>query len=215
MVKPGPLTIAYHLVTELEGAMREQFDAIYCESFPPNERESLASIDQRLADEGARLYGAYCGDDLVAFALMLPLSVDGVWLLDYFAVSSSWRNQGLGRDFLGYLRSVFGSEPDISGILLELESEEWGTEEERYLRSRRLAFYRRNGASLLPLRRHLRLPGLGGGDFIYTKLMWLPLRDAAPAGEKLSRCLLAFLAVSYRLPPDAPLSVEALESLQL
>ena len=100
-----PYSIRFAPVAALEGPVREQFTAILHQSFPPNERESVESIDARL-EGGAHLYGAFVGDYLVAFALMLTLDVEGVYLLDYLAVAESHRNQGLGRAFLAHLRAA-------------------------------------------------------------------------------------------------------------
>ena len=142
--------------------------------------------------------------------MVLSLEVEGVWLLDYLAVADTHRNHGLGRAFLAHLRSELGAAPNASGILLELESDQWGTEEERYLRARRAAFYRRNGAIPLPLRDHLRMPAMDESGFIYTKLMWLPLADPLPTGEKLVRCIRSFLLQAYGLSQDDPAAMEAL-----
>lgn len=206
--------IRFALVPELDGALREQFARIFYQSFPPNERESLERIDGRLAENGARLHGAFAGGDLVGFALVLPLEVEGVWLLDYLAVADRHRNHGLGRAFLAHLRAELGAEAGASGILLELESDQWGTEEERYLRARRAAFYRRNGAVPVPLSEHLRMPAMDGTGPIYTKLMWLPLADPLPAGEKLVRCVRSFLAQAYGLSDEDPTASQALRLLQ-
>ncbi len=199
-------------VATLEGRVREQFTAILCRSFPPNEHESVESIDQRLAG-GARLYGAFSGEDLVGFALMLALDVEGVYLLDYLAVADTHRNQGLGHAFLDHLRAEYGSIEGAAGILLEVESDQWGTEEERYLRARRVAFYRRNGAVSLPLSRHLEMPAMDDSGCIYTKLMWLPLSATTPTGGTLRRCLVSFLWHCYGLAEETALAKAALAAL--
>jgi len=206
---PSPLLVP---IARLEGRVREQFRAILHQSFPPNERESLESIDRRLADN-ATLHGAFIGEDLVGFALILALDVDGVVLLDYLAVADEHRNRGLGRALLEYLRGLYGAQGEAGGILLEVESDQWGTEEERYLRSRRIAFYRRNGAVSLPLAGHLEMPGTDGTSLIYTKLLWLPLADRPPVGERLRACLLSFLRYCYGLQEGDPRTEAALSLL--
>lgn len=199
-------------IARLEGEVRGQFTAIFYQSFPPNERESLESIDRRLAGS-ATLHGAFAGDDLVGFALVLPLDVDGVYLLDYLAVADTHRNRGLGRSFLEHLREAYGTREGASGILLEVESDQWGSAEERYLRARRIAFYRRNGAVPLPLRQHLEVPAADGSGLIYTKLLWLPLADPLPVGERLRACMRSFLWHCYGLRDGEPPAAAAMDAL--
>jgi ribosomal protein S18 acetylase RimI-like enzyme len=198
----------------LEGELRRQFEDIYYDSFPPEEREDPDDLARKIAQGEAILYLVREDSALVGFAYVLPLTVAGVYLIDYLAVARARRNRGIGQQLLERLRRTFGRCPRASGIMLEVESDDWGTDEERELRSRRIGFYRRNGAVLLPLPSHLRVPGTSRTEDLYSKLMWLPLGDPPPSGEKLGQCIRAFFAAAYGMPANDPYVVAALAVAQ-
>ena len=110
--------------------------------FPVNEVKSLAMIENAFRDGRYRCYGVREGDDLLAYAFFV-LTKD-VYLLDYFAVRKDLRSSGIGSGFLEELnRSCFG---EAVCVLVEVDDPSFaGSEEEKTVRERRLAFYLRNG----------------------------------------------------------------------
>ena len=92
------------------------------------------------------LLGLYDGPLLQGYAtLWSGPECPGYVLLDYLGVTAARRNSGLGGRMLGLLRERCGS-----GTVLIVEAEapdSGGPPEERPLRERRLAFYRRHGCT--------------------------------------------------------------------
>lgn len=205
-----PPPVAIRRSHRLRGELRQQFEAIYRDSFPPEQREDLDRLARRIALGQAVLYTAHGPSKLVGFALILPLEVQGVYLLDYLAVDPAHRGCGVGRSLLGHVKGALRRCPGASGIFIEVESDEWGAEAERGLRSRRIAFYRRNGAVPLPLRSHLRVPALAGGGHLYSRLLWVSLGGPPPRGERLRQCIRSFFSQAYGMSPEDALVAEAL-----
>lgn len=122
--------------------------------FPENELKPLKSI-RRMYTEGCyQGLGMYVrgetGEELAAYALFVTTKEQDALLLDYYAVLEGRRNSGTGSLFLQRMKELFR---DRNGILLETEDIELAAnEEERQTRTRRNAFYRRNGVKETQLR---------------------------------------------------------------
>ncbi|MGQ9555018.1 MAG: GNAT family N-acetyltransferase [Anaerolineae bacterium] len=207
-------------IGELRVTRQQRLDApslrrlrdIYYDSFPPSERDNFDELMVAIAQGLSWLFTASLDGNLVGFAIAMPIADSDAALLDYFAIARKRRNQGLGAAFLRKLADQFRATSDTSGLLLEVESDEWGTEEERQLRRRRIGFYRRNGARLVAGLPPLRVPSMADDSTLEVKLMWLPLWDEAaePFGGNLRECVVALYATSYSLPATHPLVQEAL-----
>ena len=105
--------------------------------FPANEVKSLARIEKTLRDGRYLCYGARAGDDILAYAFFVL--AEDVYLLDYFAVMKDLRGTGIGSGFLKELSSSCFRE--TACVLLEVDDPAFaGSEKEKTLRERRLAF---------------------------------------------------------------------------
>lgn len=201
------LTLA--LARQLDADTSERLSTIYHDSFPPEEREPFARLVQGAATGRLRLYLGRVGADVVGFAIVIPLPAADAHLLDYFAIARERRDQGLGSLFLEQLATILAGD-GVRGIVLEVESDDDGTEAERALRRRRISFYRRNGLDLLPGVPPLAVPSTIDERLLETKLMWLPLRPAPPDVPAL---VTAVYQHAYGLPPDHPLVQQALNGV--
>jgi GNAT superfamily N-acetyltransferase len=124
---------------------------IYEEGFPPHQRADFADLTDRRQDGEFALAlvatGRPCG-----FAMLRPLGGTGWVFLRYFVVDSRQRGRGLG----GLLWDQLTARLRADGFTLLVfdvdDPAEPGCEpDEVRVRSRRIGFYQRHGARLLPV----------------------------------------------------------------
>ncbi len=124
---------------------------IYEEGFPPHQRADFAAvIAQRREDELAL---ALVEDGQPSgFAMLRPLGSTGWIFLRYFVVDQAQRGQGLGGLLWEQLTARL-KDAGFTLLVFDIEDpDEPGCEPgEAALRFRRLRFYQRHGASLLPV----------------------------------------------------------------
>ncbi|MCD7888118.1 MAG: GNAT family N-acetyltransferase [Clostridiales bacterium] len=114
------------------------------EDFPRDERRPLFSMERMQKEGRYDCYGYYREDCLLAYACFILTRNGAYALLDYFAVVSELRGQGIGSAFLRDLR---GNVSANCGVFLEAENPNAAkTDEEKRLRERRIRFYLANGA---------------------------------------------------------------------
>lgn len=113
--------------------------------FPPAELKPLATI-QTLMEQGLyECYGLYEDGDLKAYAFLAKSTSGTCVLLDYYAVCAPYRSMAYGSQFLTLLKNHCHH---YKGIIAEVETIEAASDdEERAIRERRVAFYKRNGIS--------------------------------------------------------------------
>jgi len=135
----------------LDPAAMTALRRIYEEGFPPHQRADFAAVTaQRRADELAlALVGT---GQPSGFAMLRPLGSTGWIFLRYFVVDQARRGQGLG----GLLWEQLTARLKDAGFTLLVfdiddPAEPGGEPGETGLRFRRLRFYQRHGASLLPV----------------------------------------------------------------
>lgn len=111
--------------------------------FPADELKPLATI-QTLMEKGVyECYGLYETGDLKAYAFLAKSPSGTCVLLDYYAVCAPYRSMAYGSQFLTLLKAHCHH---YKGIIAEVETiEAASNDEERILRERRVAFYKRNG----------------------------------------------------------------------
>ena len=127
------------------------------QDFPPAEVKPLLLI-QQLVDRGVyQPYGWYNeAGNLIAYSFFVNAPEGSVLLMDYFAVCREYRNSGYGSRCLEQMKTLWQG---VSGILAEVEDPaKSSSEEEAHTRTRRVAFYQRNG--LRPTRVHSVLFGV-------------------------------------------------------
>jgi GNAT superfamily N-acetyltransferase len=158
--------ISYHLVPveSLDSAGIGHVRRIYEDGFPPHLSSSFESITS--GREPGELALALTGDGApCGFAMLRPLATTGWIFLRYFVVDATQRGRGLGGVLWQQLTSHL-REAGYSLLVFDVEdpAEPGCDQEELKIRQRRITFYRRHRASVLPVAGY-RTPHSGGdGD---------------------------------------------------
>ena len=109
---------------------------LYLSAFPRNERKPFWLIKKKVS-EGKMKIMAIEEEGFAGLAILMLYK--DIVLLDYFAISPSRRDEGLGSEALKILRDMFSERR----LFLEIELPDGG--ENDYIKERRKAFYLRNG----------------------------------------------------------------------
>ena len=170
-------------IEKLDGAA---FDEIYFgdmqSSFPAAELKPYKMMKDMLKAGLMSGYGGFIDNRMAAYAYFI--GNDATILLDYFAVLPAFRAGGVGSQFLTGLQSRF-SNSDY--ILFEVETPP--SDDPALTENRRIAFYRRLGVRLTPIKSFF-----FGVDFT---VLYLPLKREAEPDEicrRLKNIYLAFLS---------------------
>ena len=144
---------AYSLepVETLDPAAMTRLRRIYEEGFPPHQRADFAAVTAA-GQEGELAVALLGGGQPCGFAVLRPLGGTGWVYLRYFVVDQARRGQGLGgllwEQLTGRLRDA-----GFTLLVFDIEDpDEPACEpDQSAIRLRRLRFYQRQGASLLPV----------------------------------------------------------------
>ena len=117
---------------------------IYLNSIPAAERQEIDIVKERVATKKEHLLIGRLNGEVVCMALVWPLQNSDFILLDYMAVKETYRNQGIGTSLLKSILSKYCT--NNRNIILEVEDPKEADKENR---SKRVAFYRTNGAKEL------------------------------------------------------------------
>jgi GNAT superfamily N-acetyltransferase len=199
---------------DLDDRQRDAVRSIFEEAFPPWEREPF---DDLVGREAAGLVTpVVLADNGQPVALAVTSRLDSVhWsYLEYLAVAADRRGRGVG----GQLWRAMSRDLTVRGqpgrVVLEVEDPAAvpAGSADFDLRERRIRFYERQGARLLPVRDYdvPRLDDVAGSYSM--RLLWAPVAgDAAPPGPaELVRLVPAVYAAGYGVPADDPLVLAAL-----
>ena len=203
--------------TEPDSRLIDDLCDIYIESFPPSERVDLRVLAADIVDNRSWLFTARMAHNLMGFAVTTPLSGTQVHLLEYMAVAKEARSRGIGALLLQSVsKHAAQSSDNVIGCILEVESDDFGTEDEQLIRKRRIEFYLRNGVLPVTCAPLYQVPSFAGDDAILPmKLMWLPLNNETGtlSGRKLRDCICSIYNQSYGLSTDDPFVQSALNDL--
>lgn len=144
-------------VTDINSKAFRAAMEIYSKAFPLNEQQPLNVIEQRIEQGLSELYIGEEDKKIVFMALLWPLKNTDFILLDYMATLDSHRGKNVGSFFLQHISEILKSSNKY--FIIESENPDFGNNKEE--RTRRVAFYRRNGARLLKDVRYI-LPGMHG-----------------------------------------------------
>lgn len=147
--------------------------------FAPEERRPLAAILLLMLRGRYTCWRMMKDGHMAAYACFVHAEDTASALLDYFAVMPEMRGGGVGSAFLATL----AERVDADGIIIEVEMPAHAENpEDAEIRTRRMAFYQRGGASLSQL---------GWYAFsVHYSLLWLPIRrpmDETALGADLLR----------------------------
>jgi ribosomal protein S18 acetylase RimI-like enzyme len=182
---------------------------IYERAFPPNERQRPELIRELLEKQLYRMVVGRLGEQVVCMALLWAPGDKRFLLLDYLAVHEQYRGLGMGHNLLRALCAM----PGIAGKYLLIEAEDPQHGLNREMRTRRVAFYRRNGARQLLGVRYI-LPPLSGDAPTEMILMILPdFPEGSLPGSLVRELVISIYAGLYGRGPDDLLLRQILESI--
>ncbi|MDT9177022.1 MAG: N-acetyltransferase [Limnospira sp. PMC 1291.21] len=118
--------------------------ALYQQSFLPQEIIPIPIISRSLKLGNIQLWGGYYQQEFALMSIVHPLPNSEFVLLGYLATVPHLRNIKIGSRFLEYIINVV--QQDDKSLILEVEHPDFG--ENRQLKQRRVAFYRRLGAKI-------------------------------------------------------------------
>lgn len=152
------------------GLTLEDFEVLYnshlLSDFPRAELRSMETFEEMYNDEAIYAYAMVDEDEILAYATFVREKSSDVMLLDYYAVSKTRRNEGLGSLFLQELRILLPAR----GFILEVEDPNFASnDQELDIRNRRVDFYKRNGATMTDWMWH--------AFTVDFKLMWMPVNE--------------------------------------
>ncbi len=199
---------------DLDDWQRNTVRAVFEEAFPVWEREPF---DDLVGREAAGLATpVVMTDSGQPVALAVTSCLDSVqWsYLEYFAVASDHRGHGVGGHLWRAMIQDLAVRDQPSRVVLDVEDPAGAPEgsPEVRQRERRIRFYERQGARLLPARDYVvpRLDGVAGSQPML--LLWAAIAGDAepPSPAELISLLPAVYAAGYGLRADHPLVLAAL-----
>jgi GNAT superfamily N-acetyltransferase len=170
---------ALELADALDAAAIREVRRIYEDGFPPWLRADFGSLtDHR--EPGDVPLALMDGDQPRGFAIGRPLGGTGWWYLRYFVVASQLRGQGLGAVMWELLSARLRAADDTVLVLDVADPAEPGcAADEVAIRVRRIRFYQRQGADVLPVHGY-RTPAGAGEPWTPMLLLAATLAPLAP-----------------------------------
>ena len=195
-IEPAPLNA-------LPPAARNRVREIYEEAFPEAERDPWQEIIDAATSPVHVVTVAMDADRPIGFFSAMRFESVPVAYLAYLAVDRDQRGRGIGETLFGWFEAAY--EGDGAGLFWEVEAREadGASEEQRGFARRRVAFYERLGAIVLPggVRD---VPTSDGVGTLPMELMWKPrgMGSGVPHSTMLRRMIRAFYVEGYGLPKD-------------
>lgn len=126
---------------------QEVYDNHLLADFHESEVKPFSMIEKLIQRNEYKCYGFLEGNSLVGYAYLTKAKDSSSLVIDYLAVCSGNRSNGLGSKFIDILKEKF--KENYSSILAEVEDPEASTSrEDKENRDRRISFYIRNGFSV-------------------------------------------------------------------
>jgi GNAT superfamily N-acetyltransferase len=187
-----------------DGETFRELYAIYAASIVAREQKPEGWIAAMVGAPEYRVWVAKVGGVVRGFSIVFQSAAESFALLEYMAVASEVRNQGLGREL--FLRSVaFAVTPQGRKlpVLLEIDSDREASSD-RAMRTRREQFYRRLGCLRIAGLRYL-MPLPGEGSSPEMDLMVYAAQPFSSLGKgELERWLESIYRDVYHCSPDDP-----------
>ena len=136
--------VCFKQIFDVKGCDFEDAINVYLNSIPRNERQTIDIVKERVAAKNEHLLIGSLSGEVVCMALVWPLENSDFILLDYMAVKEKYRKQGIGTSLIKSILSKYCT--NNSSIIVEVEDPK---EADKESRSKRVAFYRSNGAKEL------------------------------------------------------------------
>jgi GNAT superfamily N-acetyltransferase len=199
----------------MPAAVERAVRRIYEESFPASERERFEDICQDIKQGRKTLTLISDAGTAIGFGTVTSLNFGGLYMLEYLAVDSKRRNQGVGERLLREILEHLSTDVGSKGLIFEVESPGVTSDAEQDLRKRRIDFYRRNGAILIDDHGGYRMPDLSGPGSQAMNLMWLPVRSGEVWNDEigLEGLIHLIFKMIYGRETNDPLLINILKGL--
>jgi GNAT superfamily N-acetyltransferase len=125
---------------------------IYENSFPFNETRPFEDIVNMLRnDKNYHLIASLNNNSVIGISLMYIFRSLNIGLLDYMAISPSYRGQGLGKEIFNFtFEKLCSIITNVIGLLIEIQKENNLLDhQEMTIRKNRIGFYNKLGVKLL------------------------------------------------------------------
>ncbi len=191
-------------LTSADGASFQELFAIYAASITLREQKPEEWLRAMVAAPDYRVWTARDAGRVVGFSILFVPLGEGFALLEYMAVASDRRGNGVGAAL--FRRTVEQAKTPQGGalpVLLEVDSDREASTDQA-LRTRRLHFYRRLGCLAIAGLRYL-MPLAGDGAA--PEMVLMIHRDVPPAPvtrSDLERWLKTIYQYVYHVSPDDP-----------
>jgi len=202
---------AHHSIEfcEIKDEFSEEFTEamrIYLDSFPQNERRTVASLEREISSGKSRLVIGKIDGEVAFMSLLHPVKGTSFLLCDYMAIAEGYRNLGIGERFLKNVFSIL-ADIEFSYFLGEVENPYLDKDE---LKMRRVRFFKRMGMKELKDVRYL-LPPLQGANPTEMILMVLCKTEVnCLKGEELREILIRIFRNVYSRNEDDEILAEIL-----
>jgi GNAT superfamily N-acetyltransferase len=124
---------------------------IYENSFPSNETRPFEDIVNMLKnDKNYHLIVSLNNNSVIGISLMYIFRSLNIGLLDYIAITPSYRGQGLGKEIFNFtFEKLCSIISNGIGLLIEVQKENILSQQEMTIRKNRIRFYSKLGVKLL------------------------------------------------------------------
>lgn len=154
----------------LNADQKKNFERIYLEAFPSNERRDFNLLIKGIKSRNYFMFALVIASNVSAIACIYSPINNSFALLDYFAVDSNLRGNGIGSIF--FKKLVENNSIQTWNLLLEVEDPLFDNDDQ--IKTKRIQFYENNGAKLI-LNYDYILPDLdGSGKTTQMKIMIVP-----------------------------------------
>jgi GNAT superfamily N-acetyltransferase len=157
----------------LNANQKNNFERIYLEAFPSNERRDFNLLIKGIKSNNYFMFALVIESNVSAIACIYSPINNSFALLDYFAVESNLRGNGIGSIF--FRKLVENNSIHAWNLLLEVEDPLFDNDDQ--IKTKRIQFYENNGAKLI-LNYDYILPDLdGSGKTTQMKIMIVPKKQ--------------------------------------
>jgi ribosomal protein S18 acetylase RimI-like enzyme len=200
--------IQYVQFAELSDAQLDQVCEIYEEAFPVRQRDNFSDLAERAREHDVIMVVAVAQEAAVAFAAFSRLTQPAWIFLEYFAVDRARRGQRIGEALWNAVTQVLGQDGATTRIVFEVEDPKDApvNSKERRQRERRIGFWKRLGARILPVDNYI-VPNIDGSGV--ESMLLLAATPGHPEfradNVDLDDLVVALLTEGYDLPLAHPL----------
>jgi GNAT superfamily N-acetyltransferase len=151
----------------------QQIRSIYEPNFPASERKPFEMLVQGVTDQKYHLLTLQDHRGIVGIAFLMPLTDVSMMFLEYIAIDKTLQNQGLGSKLFQNIAQYYLKMGKITAIIWEIEPPK--LDDPSAMANRRISWYKRLGAGLIPMTDVYAMPSYAPEypDPVSLQLMWI------------------------------------------